>query len=268
MSFLSVRGLVLQSNPYKENDRMLRILTKEHGILSMIAPGAAKSFGRFCGAAQPMMLCDFTATRSHDFLYLKEVEIVESFSQVHEDLVRLTAAAHMIEITSDVCVDRETSSYVYKLLVYATYTLTKASCQPTLIVSIFEWKIAGILGFKANLSLCSCGESKLSQYGAFSFSGCYITCKSRACLERSHNYQFISYGTIQALIYIQDESEDKIFAITVSDNILDEMAKLTRRYICERLEKNYCRMDLLSDMPSWDNQVIHRQTDPINDERE
>ena len=77
MSFLSIRGIVIRSVLHKESDRIIRILTREHGIVNAIVPGADKSASRFAYSTKPLMLCDFVLAKSRDFYYLRESEIVE-----------------------------------------------------------------------------------------------------------------------------------------------------------------------------------------------
>src|SRR5659263_763149 len=109
MSFLSVRGLIIRSVLYKESDRMISILTQDEGIISVCASGAAKASSPFSYSTQPLMLCDFVLSKTRDYYYLRDAEIIETFLAVQEDIESLTASAHLLEITADVCVDHELS---------------------------------------------------------------------------------------------------------------------------------------------------------------
>jgi len=251
MSFLSVRGLIIRSVLYKESDRIISILTMDRGIVSARAPGAGKSANRFSYSTQPMMLCDFVLAKTRDYYYLREVEMIEAFQAVQEDIEKLTASAHLLEIASDVCVDTESSRTVYPLLLHALYALCRKDKNYRLIVSVFEWKIPDLLGFSADMGVCSCGEPNTLQYGAFSYSHCRLFCRKSTCLEKAGSYQLLSPGCIEALVYACTAPLEKIFAFNVTPKILDEMTRVSRKYLCERLEKCYSRMDLLLDMPTW-----------------
>ncbi len=251
MSFLSVRGIIIRSVVFKESDRMISVLTQDMGVISVCAPGAAKSGSPHSVSTQPMMLCDFVFAKTRDYYYLREAEVVEAFRAVQEDIERLTAAAHLFEITSDVCVDQESSKAVYPLLLYALYSLTKSDRDYRLIVSVFEWKLPEQLGFSANLGTCCCGEISSNEYGAFSFTECRLYCKKHACLNKAGVYQLVSPGCVDALVYIYSAPIAKIFSFSVTPKILNELSEISRRYISERLEKKYTRMDLLYDQPVW-----------------
>lgn len=248
MPYLKVRGICIMSEPHKESNRIVRILTAEHGLLRAIASGAAKSGSRFAFATQPLMLCDFVLTMSHDFYYIKEAEVVFSFREIMEDIVRLTAAAHILEIAGDISFDREGASLLYPLLLYTLHDLNRKERDYRLTVSIFEWKATDISGFSADLNGCDCSESDLPKLVAFSFDSCRLFCSKTACLRRAGRYQLLGVGTIQALRYIYASDNENLFTFSVSDSILSEMSQLTRRFLSDRLEKRYTRLDMLKDI--------------------
>ena len=247
-SFLRVRGIVIHSAQHKESDRVIRILTLHDGLIRATAPGAAKSGSRFAFAAQPLMLCDFVLSISHDFYYLKEVEIVYSFQNVQEDIVRLTAAAHILEIANDISFDRESASLLYPLLLYTLTDLNKKEKDYRLTVSTFEWKATDISGFSADLYECETKGQPTQNY-LFSFETCRVYCGNASLVRNADVYQFISEGTLRALRYIYESQNETLFSYTVSSGVLQEMEQLTRRYLSERLEKKYAKMDMLLNLP-------------------
>jgi recombinational DNA repair protein (RecF pathway) len=125
------------------------------------------------------MLCDFVLAKA-GFLLSSRVGDRRAFSSGTEDIEKLTAAAHMLEITSDVCVDRESAGEMYPLILYGLYALARKESDYRLIVSIFEWKVPDLLGFTADLNGCSCGEES-TQY-VFSFTACRLFCTRQSCL--------------------------------------------------------------------------------------
>ena len=251
MSFLSVRGLIIRSVLFKESDRMISILTQDEGVISVCASGAAKASSPFSYSTQPLMLCDFVLSKTRDYYYLRDAEIIEPFQAVQEDIERLTASAHLLEITADVCVDHESCKAIYPLLMHTLNALAKKEKDYRLIVSIFEWKVPDLLGFCSDLSVCNCGETNSKEYGAFSFSHCRLYCRKSTCLTKAGNYQLLSPGCVDALVYIYSAPISKLFSFTVTPKILEEMSRITRRYLSDRLEKKYARMDLLLDQPVW-----------------
>jgi DNA repair protein RecO (recombination protein O) len=243
---LKVRGLVISAKQHKEQDRLIRILTSDQGVLLACAPGAGKLGSRHALSAQPGTLSDFNLNFSRGFYYLSESELTEPFRGLYEDIERLTCAAHILEIASDLCVSQEISSAVYPYAVCALHALSGSKRKPTLVVSAFEWKMMDLAGYSADLSGCSCGRAAADERYAFSMSGCRLYCLRPGCLSSSGDYRVVSRGTVEALRYIQSSENTRLFSFTVNEEILDEMTDLTRLYLCEHLEKKYCKMDLLA----------------------
>lgn len=252
MSVFSVRGIVLSAKPHKEHDRILAILTASHGLIHACAPGAGKPTSRHGPSSQPGALSDFCLTCSKDFIYLSESELIEPFRGIYEDIEKLTAASHMLEIASDAAIDTEVIRLIYPLLVHAMYYMSEGRRSVALIVSVFEWKMMNMLGYAADMGPCRCKIMTDSSRSAFSFSGCRIYCTRSKCLSEAGEYQLISRGSLQALQYIQTADLKKLFAFSVTDEVIKEISTLSRRYMCERLDKKYCKMDMLLSAPEWE----------------
>lgn len=252
MSVLSVRGIVLSSKPHKEHDRILRILTASHGLIHACAPGAGKPTSRHGPSSQPGALSDFCLSSSKDFMYLSESELVEPFRGIYEDIEKLTAASHLLEIASDASIDAEMTRSIYPLLVHAMYYLSEGKKSVAFVISAYEWKMMDLLGYASDLSPCKCGIPSTNTKNAFSFTRCKIYCTRSACLSEACDYQIISNGGLLALQYIQASDLKKIFAFNATDEIISEISNLSRRYMCERLDKKYCKMDMLLSAPQWE----------------
>ena len=243
MSFLSVRALVIASNPHKESDRILRILTKEHGVVLCTASGAARSGSRFSFGSQSGILADFTLNSSHDYWYVKEIEVIEPFSQIHEDIRFLTAAAHLLEIARDVCFDPESSGEILILLVHAFVAMNSQKKDYRQIVATVEWRLMGILGYPVPLEP---SLYETSGYAIFSFPDCRFYARGKCRIPEGDSCQTLSRSSLKALLHIQTSPVEKLFSFTVSEAVLDEITRLTHRYLCERLEKKYGKLEMLN----------------------
>lgn len=251
MSSMKLRGLVLSSRPHKEQDRLIRVLTIENGVLLACAPGAGKTGSRHALSAQCGTLSDFTFNHSRGFLYVKESEIVEPFRGLYEDIEKLTAAAHILEITSDVCVSQDISSVIYPVTICALFALSETRKNTSPVISAFEWKVMDVSGYSADLSACPCGKSEKDSSFAFSFNRCRIFCLRPSCLSEAGKFKVISIGAVEALRFFKRAEASNLFSFTVSDEVSDELSEITRKYLCEHLEKKYCKMDMLDSIKDY-----------------
>ena len=76
---VSTPALVLQTYPYGETSRILRLLTPALGLQSAIAKGVTRPRSHFCGVLEPF-------TTGHATLYLKhsrELQTLAAFELIH-----------------------------------------------------------------------------------------------------------------------------------------------------------------------------------------
>jgi len=65
------------------------------------------------------------------------------------------------------------------------------------------------------------------------------------CLENDKGALKISEGAAKALNYIVHSKMSNLFSFEVSESVLDELGKVSQRYMKERLEKNYTKLDFI-----------------------
>ena len=59
MDYLTTRGLVLRTTEYKETDRILTVLSADHGLLTMKARGVRSNRSKLKGACQLLTYAEF-----------------------------------------------------------------------------------------------------------------------------------------------------------------------------------------------------------------
>ncbi len=245
----SIRGVVIQSRPHKDQDAIITILTYQQGLVQATVPGAKKHSSRMASLATPPLLADFVLSESKGFYYLKEGETVESFRGLYQSFEALTAASHILEVTKDTAVDIESAQALYPLLLYVLYDLSQHPEKYRQIVAAFEWRVADALGFGFDLSECDCGKPNEMPTRAFSFSKCRLYCSNMGCVSKAKDYKFVSLGCVEALRYIRDAKLERLTAFRAEKYVLDDLCAVTRQYLCERLEKNYDKMNILDTLP-------------------
>ena len=58
-NLITVMGMIIKSEPSKEYDRRLVILTKDRGKITVFAKGARRQNNRFLATTTPFCFCDF-----------------------------------------------------------------------------------------------------------------------------------------------------------------------------------------------------------------
>lgn len=120
-------GVVLGRKNYSEADRILVLFTKQHGKISVIAKGVRKPKSRKRGSLEIFSQVKFQAVVGRGLDILTEVDIVDSFSQIREDLQKVSVAYFFCEVVGKITREEEKSQQVYAILIEYLGKLETAS---------------------------------------------------------------------------------------------------------------------------------------------
>jgi DNA repair protein RecO (recombination protein O) len=139
-------GINLKSTPLGESDRLLTILTEEHGLLRAVAPGSRKHLSSLGGRSGLFVVNQLLIVKGRNLDKIIQAESLSSYPGLSQDLRKLTASQYLAELTlyqalSDqpqtelFCLFREQLNWLEKLpaaltlfcLTYATFHLLRTA---------------------------------------------------------------------------------------------------------------------------------------------
>jgi DNA repair protein RecO (recombination protein O) len=91
-------GIILKGMPMGETDRLVTILTIEHGLVRVIVPGARKHKSRLAGRSSQFVVNELFIVQGKSLGKLVQAETVRSFPGLSTDLARLTASQYLAEL--------------------------------------------------------------------------------------------------------------------------------------------------------------------------
>ena len=238
---LSVKGIILESREYKEKDRMVTILTKNHGILDFVAKGTAKLGSKMSAVSVPYMLCDFVLTDSHGFYYLKEVSIVASNSGIMNSLESMAVAGHCASCLKSSVLQSDNAANAYELSVYTFYALSSMPSKAAFIYACFNWRLIADLGLGATYSSCNgCGTDISGSNGlylSYDDNQCYCSnCGERYCGARRGDFKLVSRTSVVILDKIIESDYSKIFMFNPAETTIEELRSFTTEYLRRQFE--------------------------------
>lgn len=167
-------GIVLRSYPFGEADRVIVLLSPDHGKLRTVAKGVRKTKSRFGGRLEPFTHVELVLYEGRNLDTITAVEVVANYRHLREDLDRVTAASTMVEAVDAVAQEKEQSRALFGLLVSGLSALD-AGPRSTDFVSAFLLQLAGVVGVAPSLDACAmCGRSE--DLDRFSFAGGGAVC--------------------------------------------------------------------------------------------
>ena len=156
-STLEVTGLVISTVDLGERDRLVTVLTAEHGVITFYANGARSLKSRYMAATQMFCYCVFFLSKRGDRYTLKDAELKESFFSLRTGVEKLALANYLCEIASYTGTSQPDTDLL-RLMLNTLYATANDLFPIGRVKAAFEIRCAAILGFMPELSGCSqCG---------------------------------------------------------------------------------------------------------------
>lgn len=166
MGTFSEEGIVLRRADYRENDRMLTLLTP-HGRVDALARGCKRPKSPLLPASEVFTLGNFemVATKSH--CLVSACLITDSFYPLRTDFDKLSCAAYMANVCEASVQPNENAQRPFLLLARALGYLSYHDYAPRAVLSAFLLHYAVAMGYKPRLQHCvGCGARMEENAGA------------------------------------------------------------------------------------------------------
>ncbi|MBI4538464.1 MAG: DNA repair protein RecO [Gemmatimonadetes bacterium] len=188
MPVVKTPAIVLQAFPYSETSRILRYLTPEHGVVSVIAKGIRRTGARSGGL--PDLFCEGVATihlkPSRELQTLREFALTRTRLGLAADLVRFGGAVVLTELVLRHA-GEQSHPELFRRLHHGLDRLESALPQALVATVLTEaWGIVSLLGYEPQLDCCvSCGAAfSGGEIGRFDYYAGGIRC-SRCATDMS-----------------------------------------------------------------------------------
>ncbi len=160
MSLFRDRGVVLRSYRLGEADRIVVLLTERHGKVRAVAKGVRKTNSKFGARLEPLTHVDLLLWQGRsDLDIVNQVEVLDAFRPVREDLDRMPRGMAVLEVTEQMAQERHPDPRLYAMVVGALRALADAGSDPLLVAPAFFLKALVLEGAGPVLDECaSCGE--------------------------------------------------------------------------------------------------------------
>ncbi len=150
-------AVVLRTYKLGEADRIIVLLTEEHGKIRAVAKGVRKTKSKFGARLEPMSHVKLLLSQGRDLDIVSQAESVESLAPLVADLDHLTAGIAVLEAADQMALEREPNPRLYRMVVGALRTIAEQG--GSLVVPAFYWKLLAAEGVRPELDHCvRCGE--------------------------------------------------------------------------------------------------------------
>lgn len=242
MSLLKTRGVIIKTQDYKENDKLVWLYTENFGKVSAIARGAKRNKSKLFAVTLPLCYADYMFFKGKNLSNLQEGKIINSFQGLMSNLDKLTYSSYLCELIDIALIDGESNRLLYKEFITTLYLLDTDAIDYELLIRAFELKLLKATGYGLILDKCvSCGKRlNVSNYISLSnFGGVCEEC------NKTHGL-YVSKGAYNALRFLTNTNLDKIFRLNLSDNIKKEIERVTTFIISSNYAKKPKSLEMLN----------------------
>jgi DNA repair protein RecO (recombination protein O) len=236
-------AIVLRRKDFGEADRMLTLLTPEHGKVRVVAKGIRKPASRKAGHLDLFMRSKLLVAKGRDLDIITQAETMSAYRPLREYLLRGAYAAYMVELIDRLTPDEQENREIYDLLCHG-FTWLCESPDLALTVRYYELHLLGLAGFQPQLRYCVVGgETIVAEDQFFSPSRGGAVCAR--CGPNRPDVMPISMEALKVLRYFQIQPYAKARAMKIRPSLHAEIEHVLARYLASVLERQLKSIEFL-----------------------
>lgn len=171
-------GIVLRTHKLGEVDRIVTVLTKNHGQIRAVAKGVRKTSSRFGARLEPFMVADLQLYEGKNLDTISQAEQLANYgSSVVSNYPKYTAGTAILEAAERLTRESSSSQH-YLLVVGAIRTLANFEERADQVLDSYLLRSLSISGWVPSLNSChTCGNDPTffsTHSGAVSCQSCQL----------------------------------------------------------------------------------------------
>ncbi len=229
-------ALVLRQRRLGDADKILTLYSAGEGKLDVVVKGVRKTKSRMAGHVEPLTQATFMLAKGKTLDVVTQVETVESFQAVRDDLDRLSRGLYCAELLDKFTEPREASFPLYRLLLDTLRRLAKREDVDT-PVRFYEMALLNALGYRPELERCVVCRRELEPVTNYWSAGAGgAVCP--ACRVESAAVRPLSANAIKLLRLLLHGRFEDVARVSITSPLADELERTMREYVRWVLERD------------------------------
>lgn len=148
-------GVVLRTHKLGEADRIVTLLTRQHGKVRAVAKGIRRTSSRFGSRLEPFMVADLQLYEGRSLDTITQADSLGSYGQlIAADYDSYTAANVMVE-TADKLTESDSNHQQYLLLLGALRSLSRGEHVPAMTLDSYLLRALSLAGWAPSFVDCA-----------------------------------------------------------------------------------------------------------------
>lgn len=244
---MTTTGIVLREVNYKESDKILTVLTRDGGKLTVNARGCRRKNSPIAAPSQLLCYSELTLYEYQSRWSLKEGEILREWRGVRGDLDQLSLATWFAELTEALTAEDVPAPELLRLLLNSLYALDELQKPLKLVKAAFELKMMALAGYEPMLMCCAVCGGEVSE-PRFHLSQGALHCPH--CREKLGPgiSMPLDAPALAAMRHVLYGEEKKLFSFRIPESSLNKMSAVTEAYVLTQLERGFRSLDFYKQM--------------------
>ncbi len=243
--YFKTEGLVLRETEYKDADKLLTVLTKDRGKLTLRARGVRSKSSRLKSGCQLLAYSEFTVFENRGQQLIDEAVPIALFMNLRKDIEQLSLASYFAQVAEVLSQEDYPDPELLSLCLNALYALSELNKPQMLVKAAFELRAACQTGYLPNLEGCDlCGNRDPDR---FLVSAGSLQCSG--CLSDAEGLRLpVHRGALAALRYISSCDLKRLFSFRINEDSLKELSDIAETYLLTQLERGFFTLDFYKSM--------------------
>jgi len=152
-------AIVLRFVNYRDNDRMLTLLSPSRGLISAMLRNCRKPKSHNLNAGELFALGDYMLIENGGRVTVTSVHLIETFYRLRYDYDRLTCGTYLLSVAEAAAEPEQEQQELFMLLLHTLSRLTFSDQEWKPLLAGFLLHLSATEGFKPRLNHCvSCGK--------------------------------------------------------------------------------------------------------------
>ena len=239
----SMLKIVLREINYKEADKILTVLTREEGKLTIKARGCRRKNSRLLASSQLLVYSELAITQRGEFITLAEGDPLTQFRRLGEDIDKLALASYFAEVTEKTVQEGEVCPDILSRLLNCLYALDTLDKPLEQVKAVFQLRLLTLTGLAPLLDTCVvCGNPQPAEPRLHLLQGVLHCAACRTQVGDGVSMP-LSPAALAAARYIVAGEAKKLFSFSLTPEACKQLDQVTEAFLMTQQERGFRTLD-------------------------
>ncbi len=252
--YVELDGLVVREVKLGEGDKILKILSAEHGLVTISGKGLSNLKNKYAASTQLFSYSTLQLKKRGEYYYIADAFLIDCFIGIRYDVEKLALANYVCDVAHDIALEDSSDSELLSLTLNTLYAISKLDLPLEHIKGAFEFRTAVIEGYMPDLSSCGICGCEIDADSTLDVMNGHLMCKKCGKVyENSPEYirdqssakifLRITPPILDALRYIAYAPPKKFLSFSLDRDELYLFADVCEKYLLNHLERGFSSLD-------------------------